>query len=233
MAKSYRRPQLSGRYTMREGHVLKSVDIVSKTQYFNLTTPDVFLVNAVAEGPAPYQRIGRRTKCISISMKGEIRPNLAGTAALDASTVRYMIVYDRQPNGIIPAFNEIIQATDSAGANTNAALDGMNLNNRDRFVILRDRTHMLPPIGVGGATPAKAQGMVVDLSSDTKYSLNLTEYIKTKAITQYRGATATIGDIISGAIVVVAVSNIDVVGVANQSAWSCTYNLRVRYSDLQ
>jgi len=209
------------------GEEIKAVDTTINQGF--LTTVQVTLLNTIAEGSSFYQRVGRKTHLKYISLKGWIRPSNLNAAAITRSTIRYVIVYDRSPQGAVPSYADIFQDTSAGGANSSSVNSGPNMDNKFRFAILRDRIHEAPPLGVNGAVPAVPQPFLsVDVTGDSKYSFNCTEFIRTNATTQYSGPNGTIGDVRVGAIYLVTFSDTD----ANaNAAWVVDARCRIRYTD--
>lgn len=134
-------------------------------------------VNCVEQGATSYNRIGTKILIKSIDFRASF--NMVGTAPVNNS-LRYMIVYDHQPNGAFPAIGDIISRNIATSPNF---FTGVNMANRSRFVVLRDRIVALDPEGTG--------------------TVNVKEFIKTKLETQFRSSTNTIGDLTTGAIYLV------------------------------
>lgn len=84
-------------------------------------------INNVPLGDDSVSRDGRKIVIKSI----QLRYGLAGTAAASATaTPRVVIVYDTNPNGVLPVFGDIF--TDATGTSF------QNLNNRERFKVIYD-----------------------------------------------------------------------------------------------
>lgn len=84
-------------------------------------------LNSIPQGDDSITRDGRKIIMKSLAIK------LAGNAtAADGAFVspRLAIVYDKNPNGVLPTATDVF--------NTNDGISHPNLNNRDRFVILYD-----------------------------------------------------------------------------------------------
>lgn len=161
-------------------------------------------LNCVSQGATSYNRIGTKILVKSIDFRAVF--SLAGTGPT-RSTFRYMIVYDRQPNGAFPAFSDILSANISTAP---GMFTGVNMANRSRFLVLRDRVQTLDEdAGNGG-------------------SLNVKEFIKTKLETQFRTNAGNIGDITTGAIYLIAFA-ITASAVSYITMTSATS--RIRYFD--
>ena len=138
-------------------------------------------LNCVPQGATSYNRIG--TKIVIKSIKFDTTFILTG-AAPSSATVRWMLVYDRQPNGAFPAFSSLLSSNIST---VPSLYTGVNMSNRSRFLVLRDQ--------------------VVVLDNTQRQIYHASAYVRTTLETQFSGNTATIGDITTGAIYLVAFVN--------------------------
>jgi len=209
---------------------IKSCDGVAGTIGFSVigsSQPTCLIIPKL--GAAFFNRLGNRTRGISLQITGIVNPSLGNAAAEVEQLGRIIIYYDRQPNGANPAPSDIIASYDAAGSSATTAYDGMNMNNRDRFVILRDRKMYLPPLGISGATPAAQQGVFVDPNT-TNHSFMYNEYIKLMNMeTLYNSVNGgTIGDISSGAFGIHVFSSTDTNATP---AWQFTFNVRFKFLD--
>lgn len=134
------------------------------------------LLNGSARGPEIYQRIGRQIFLKSL----QVRLNVAQqNGALNEQTWRYTIVYDRQCNGTATTTAGVF---DLAGA-PSYCFSQLNMDNRDRYLVLRDRVlKVSPPL-------------------DTDGTYNLVDDVPLNLFTTYNsGNTGTVTDIASGAL---------------------------------
>jgi len=138
-------------------------------------------LNCVSQGATSYNRIGTKILMKSIDFRAVFY--IVGATPVQTA-IRYMIVYDHQPNGAFPAFSDILSANISTAPTFNS---GVNMANRSRFIVLRDRVQSLDPDGSGGIVSVK-------------------EFIKTRLETQFKSNTPSIGDITTGALYFVAFS---------------------------
>jgi len=176
---------------------VKAVDLPATIYLFN-TTAVVTPLNLIRAGSTYVNRIGRRIEMKNIRITGSLTPlrTVAGTDYL-----RLMIIYDRQTNGAVPAIADILQTTDQAAANTTTAQSGINLNNRDRFSILRD-LRIVPPSITITAGVATNIGIIDPVSP----LCNIDLFVRLKGlITQYKAdsSPAVIGDIATGGLFMV------------------------------
>jgi len=216
----------------RAGEV-KCVDVAAG----NIIVPMAGIVTWIPmpqEGSSFYNRIGRRIRAKSLEVKGYVYNTLTNTSAKnELNYMRFMVVYDRQVNGANPSFSDVIQAYNNAGGTTNTALDGMNMNNRDRFMILRDWKIVLPPVGVAGVATTYSDGIVTQASAkEDRGSLNFHDYIKLKGLeTQFKGTSnpSVVGDVSTGAYFFVACT-FDETSPANP-AWGIKVATRFKFLD--
>lgn len=161
-------------------------------------------LNCVEQGATSYNRIG--TKILIKSILFQACFSVAGSNAGN-DLVRYMLVYDHQPNGAFPTFSTILSANIGTAPNFYGSV---NMSNRSRFIILRDRIQAIDPDGGNG-------GMI-----------SVKEFIKTKLETQFKSSTNTIEDITTGAIYLVAFAlSSSAITYVQMSSGSC----RIRYFD--
>lgn len=180
----------------------------------NLGTNDtIFCVNPMQQGTAYYNRIGRKTKTMSLRLK--LNFDYAYSTNLTSYTtgnlrnqVRVCVVYDRENTGVIPTFNQIFSQTDAQGTTKTLLTTPLGLTHADRFRILLDETLELNPMStptmgdynIGtGATSAvytTAQAYFLDRFIDCSKKEILQAY-------QSSSNPATIADLSSGAIYLV------------------------------
>lgn len=93
------------------------------------TWSTVTLVNPSAYGAAAGQHVGRRTTLKSLTMRYTIGI-AAPTSASVLAPLRILVFYDHDPSGVSPVITDVLSA------NSINALQ--NLDNSDRFIILKD-----------------------------------------------------------------------------------------------
>jgi len=199
---------------------IKAIDIVETTSAFitAATGPVVALLNGVQTGAGFFNRVGSKIEMKNLHFRGLI----INTATAVQDQGRIFVVYDRQPTGSLPTFTTMFQNRDQAGTATTTGIAEINLDNRDRFSILRDYSVVLPSVTntAGVLTNMAFPGM--DLQYDVNFFVHMKEFVA-----HYKSTSnpCTIADIATGALYVVFVSeNAD-------SKWSCKWNARLRYAD--
>lgn len=203
----------------------KSVDvnITSGNMSFN-TTGAAVLLNGMLQGSNAYQRSGRKIILKALHLKGAIFYKQAG-AAPGNDYFRLMVVYDKQSDGSGIAFATLLQNVDNSGATSSTALSGMNLDNGDRFVMLRDYRFKTDAI----SAPQVAGDAQQDTAVSCPWIIN--DYINLQDSPTIYGATAnagTIADIQTGSIWLMA--------LGSQSAANFQYEFvgssRLRFVDI-
>lgn len=152
-----KRARLTRSVSSRGGVELKFVDTLFAANIQN--TGSVNLVNGVIQGDSIGNRSGSKTfghsLCIRYFINMAAFP--AGNSAADM--LRMFVVYDKQPNGALPAIAQIMSGYDNTTTITAAAdlaLVGRNPINRERFVILKDKQIYLPAVTMPGAAATSA-----------------------------------------------------------------------------
>lgn len=175
----------------------KVVDNVLSDAFNNTGT--ITLMNGVAQGDDYTNRDGRKVIFKSIQLR-IIAFGTPGTA-VDQS-IRYLIVYDKQPTGALPAVTDILD--------TAAVVSNTNLSNRDRFIILKDKV-ISCQLNTTAAAP----------------QYHNEKYMKINLETVFSGTSAAITSISSGAIYLVQVGTV----AAGATTYSNTGRLRLRFVD--
>jgi len=198
---------------------LKASDLALTASVFKPTggPPTFQYLNNVTNGAEIYQRTGRKIYMKSLHVKGFIEGS--GTASANMAILRMVLVYDAQPNGAFPAIADLFQDSTAGGAT--GFMSELNLNNRERFKILREKMWVMGP------TAANQAGQTV--INDGSQCLVINEFIKLKKIEAIFNATngGTVADVTSGSLFAVFMSDAN----STSSAWNAVYTARLRYYD--
>jgi len=204
--KSARRryPTLASRGWRNNGQELKGVDLVAANGAID-TTGTITCLNAVAVGDDINTRDGRQIDCHSVHVYGSVGP-VATTSS--AQYCRVMLVWDSQPNSAAaPAITDIL----AAGTSYNPS----NLNNRQRFTILRDFKETL-----GGISTVATQTFAM---SPTCTEIDW--FVPLKGLkTTYSGTTANVNVIATGSLLCVTIGS-----VAAGTGHTFIYTARFRF----
>jgi len=216
----YRRPVMGG--VGRVAPEVKALDVPAAPVTLNATGA-VVCINLLSVGSSFFNRIGRKINLKSLKCTGYIAPIRAQVLV---DYIRILFVYDKQTNGALPAVSDILQTTSQTGANTTDILSGPNLNNRDRFVILRDNHYCLPHV-TGAAAPFTTGGLIDQVSP----TIRLDNFIKLKGhVTQYKADSSpgVIGDIATGSLLVLALGDFP----AGTEGYAMQLETRLRFWDV-
>lgn len=200
------RAAVRNRYPRTGPPELKYTDIASAS-YAADTTGTVTALNLTAVGDDNNTRDGRQIHNRSVHVQGILSPEDRTT---NTNLARMLLVWDSQPSsGALASITDILTASSSIAPT--------NLNNRERFRILRDCRYS-QGINDNTATQAFSNG-------NNTYMVN--EYVKLGDLkTTYSGTTAVIGSVATGALLMVTIGN-----QAAGSAGTFILTTRVRFTD--
>jgi len=199
---------------------IKAVDLAEQNYVFRdpNTASSIWLLNGVQTGAGFFNRVGSRIELKNLQVNGFLGPNSAATSTTPTN-LRMLIVYDRQPTGAMPVISDILQDRDQTGTATTGGLAHINLDNRDRFSIIRD---------VRWAVPTVTAAVVTGVSSGVGEPWTVNLFVKLKGLgVHYKSSTnpTTIADIATGALYACFVSE------TNDSDWVIEAGFRLRYDD--
>lgn len=190
------------------------------------TTGVVVAINLIAVGSSMFNRVGRKIEMRSVRFVAKLENPGVTRATINPDMGRIMIVYDRQTNGAFPAIADILQDTDQAGTNTTEGMSGLNMDNRERFVTIMDKK-----IGLPQATMTAGVATNV-FPNDSDIPVVIDEFRKLRGLTTHFKADsspAVIGDVSTGGLYVVALSQIQAAGT---EVWQYNFNVRLKYVDV-
>lgn len=96
------------------------------------------LLTAVVQGTDLTSRVGRKILLKSWYFRCHLATSEVAAASYGAGLTRFVCVYDKQANGAAPTISDVL----GAGVTGTAAPDvttPINLNNRERFIVLMDK----------------------------------------------------------------------------------------------
>lgn len=167
------------------------------------TNTNIYLINTMQLGNAFYQRIGNRVNLRNMNIVGRI--NFRGAAVSGNDQIRWAIVWDRAPSKtgadyVLPLYSDIFQDVDSVGTATSTVYSGVNINNKNRFKILRNKCFMAPATAL---TLLTTPDQIFDFEENC---VNIDEFVDLKQLQTVYRSTAnpiTITNITSGALYLV------------------------------
>jgi hypothetical protein len=165
-------------------------------------------LNLISEGPEQWNRIGRIIQLHSLRIHGFVNPATAGVFQ------RCAVVYDRQPNGVLPASTDIFNSWSNTGVLNNVPQwNGIHPDNSDRFTLVWERFFRTAVVsGVQGDPTQPADNLQEDICL-------------CDIVTVYQASTATIGAISTGALYFVAINTSSTTQVQGE--------LNLRYTNYQ
>lgn len=193
-------------------------------------------LNMISAGSSFYNRVGRRIEMKSLHLHGKIIPSVGAAANLNANSantpeyVRVAIIYDRQTNGALPNPADIFQNTDQQGNQYNTVYSDVNLNYRERFLILMDERRVLPAVPPAGTTVIPQIG---DNNGLTDGSFHINRFIKLKGLlTHYKAdsSPAVVGDISTGGLFILVFGESSA-GAPNTYQYEFFGTARLRFDD--
>jgi len=179
---------------------IKSIDLEDSGKTLN-TSGIIFPVNLCERGDDINMRIGRQIFMNNMSL--HLMCTTTPSTGI-ASVYRVLIVYDKQTNGAQPAITDVIKAVP---INTTH----MNLNNRNRFQLIKDSGPILLS-GASGDYPMKVSFFYKKLDLKTTFN---------------EGTAGTIADIVTGGLFVIVAST----SPPGSTAGTFDYRCRVRFTD--
>lgn len=193
------------------------------------TTGSVVPLNLIAAGSSFFNRVGRKVEMLSVELAFQFGI-VSQTVTTPQDWARILIVYDRQTNGANPTISDILQDSDSLGANSFSVTAGLNLNNRDRFLVIYDERIQLPGLTntAGVLTNIYPNSFGGRNGMSSGYG-NIHIYRKLRGlVTHYKADTATpvVGDIATGGLFIITLGAL-ATGNFQVSPWKS----RLRYID--
>lgn len=168
----------SNPYSLNQGNhgrELKTIDVTAVAYEFS-TSGTVNLINGVAQGTDYTTRVGRKLTLKSIFVRGRISVGSTPTAGV----WRFMLVYDKQPNGAAFVATDLLDNVNIHGV--------QNLTNRDRFVIIMDKMGYLEAAG--------------------RSFIPIKKYIKCNLEVTFGGTGGTISSIQTGSLFAVSIGHL-------------------------
>lgn len=197
----------------RPGQELKAID-VTLAPLTSATTGTFLLLNAPVPGNDLFNRIGRKAYFKNVNFECYWKDS--GAIATN-EFLRLILFYDSQANAAAPVLADVLKNANAAAAST--ILSHVNLDNRERFKIIRNWRRAMPV-----TTAVNNVGANTLLSPGCDFAFN--EFITLGEIeTIYNVGTAgTVADVQSGALWLLLISEID-------TGWTLAGNIRLRFYD--
>lgn len=180
---------------------LKYVDAANDVTFAVAGT--LILLNGIAPGTGASQRIGKKVTMKSLQFRAAINSGDTGAVPF-RGMVRLLWIYDKQANATAPTSAQILESAQAASP--------MNMDNRDRFVVLTDKQY------------------AVDQSGGHQ-SVQMKFFKKMNLQTVFNaGATGAIGDITTGSVYLIILAD-NGGPTASTNLPVISYYNRIRYED--
>jgi len=156
--------------------------------------------------------------------------NISKTAnsnnATSTNICRTILIYDRSPNGagypgVTTIFSDVLQ---SNTIQTGSVYSNLNPTFYDRFVVLMDKTYIMPPVNTGEL------GVLTFIGPTTHDNYKIDEYIKLKGLETVFKTTSNpsvIGNVTVGALYLVCLGDV----ADQQDVWCLAGQSRLRFMD--
>lgn len=166
---------------------LKAIDNDAANYQVN-TTGTFTLLNGCVQGTDFDERVGRKILCSSVYIRGSVvlenANDLSAGVTAGAQQCRMILFVDMQPNAATPATTDLLKEASPTSQ--------LNLNNRDRFRVLKDKTFFMDPLITTAANASNA-------FNRTGYNVKVFRRLNIETIYN-SGNVGNIGDISSNAI---------------------------------
>jgi hypothetical protein len=177
----------------------------------------LYCINGLVPGTGSHQRVGRKTKFVSIYIRGSTFQSIVAptpTTAFTSLGCRMIVFVDKQSNNAAPNLVDLLQTTNTLGSTALTWTSPVNLSNAARFHILLDKQFPVQTTG-----PTYLQGNQTEHKIYKRLSVNTN--FNTGVVGDYT-------DITSGSIWIALLSE----GlIASQNACVFTGTIRLRFVD--
>lgn len=190
------------------------------------TNAGIFPVNLVRAGAGDWNRVGRKIYLRSVRVKGILtwNVNTSDGTVFPQGFARMSLIWDQQPTGTIPKFDDIYGTTDQAGAEAcGTIMEGLKFDNMQRFRTIREwvvEANPIAPCITSTSTP---------IFGISNYSCPVDEYVKLNNLESRYGADSspmTIADVSNGALYLIMRWGEGAAGIGDFSG-----SVRIRYSN--
>lgn len=189
------------------------------------TNTSTFAVNLTEPGTNSWNRIGRKMHLKSLRVR--LVPGIAYATDNGARSamIRVVVVWDKQPSGVLPTFDTIFGNTTQDGTESVLEMTApIRYDNMDRFKILRD---VLRPVNQQSQQTTGTMTLI-----NSNFGEFIDEYIDLKGLESVfsgQSSPTTIADLSSGGLYVIYRAQFD--SASGDVTPSVTGFARLRYTD--
>jgi len=201
----------------------KCVENLANVSSVTSVTSYVTCLNTIAEGPALWQRVGRKICMDSVDLAITLSANGNTPAVVSPNAYRVTLLYDRQPNGSFPLSSQIFAGYTDTGSfiGSSGTFVGINPDNFNRFLIIYDRTFYPQSNGNGTTVTGQQFSSTSNEVFFDRFSLDLGGLV-----TKYAGPDIFYNNIATGSLLLYF-QNQEI----NPPGFSIIYSSRLCYSD--
>lgn len=189
------------------------------------------LANPIGAGTARYQRIGKSIFLRSVRIRGIVESfwtnRLEDVYTQVGFVVRFALVYDSNPQGQLPNYDDIFQQLDQEGEDEVELTSSLNTNNTERFRVLREFFVCCNPPYL--PVPSDPELAIIP---EVRTVQVIDEYVDLHELpTVYRAdeeSSTTIAQVSSGALYFIRAANHD--RSPNSAVWLEGCSLRLRFT---
>jgi len=182
-------------------------------------------LNLIQQGVGSWNRVGRKIMSRSLRIKASLEylcTQVAATGDISGAYCRMIVLWDKQPQGVLPAYNTIFAVTGQDGTETETLLAPLKYDQMDRYKVLLDKVYNFN-IPAGG--PANGDNNTVVQTVDEYLRLNNLE-----TVFSAQNTPAGIADIASGGLYIIFRASVNTAGTGVVSVGQ--YSIcRLRYTD--
>lgn len=200
----------------------------AQTLNCNSGTACVQSLNLIQQGAGIAQRIGNKVSLKSLRVRLTMS-NVKAVTQLGTTQFRFIVIYDRNPNGSYLAANAILgESLQSNTTGTGTSSSNLNPAFFDRIVVLMDKQIILPPFDSGAITGTSTTGPSGEGTNSGSFQID--EFIKLKGLECVYNGTAnpmTIAYQSVGSLQIVCFGN----AAAASQPWGMVGSMRLRFHD--
>ena len=158
-------------------------------------------LNQTTVGSWAVNRVGNKIIMKSIHIQGILTITGAPTTPVVPNVIRMALIYDKQPSGTgqLPTGEDVFKSVSGTGTIETSVFSGVNISNRERFIILRDYKRLTPRMEYTGTTPiyegTQGQGSLGQGSEKSGQTYFIDDYVKLNLPAVYKvNASTTLND---------------------------------------
>lgn len=192
----------------------------------------IYTLNSIQAGSTFYQRIGKEVKLQSIKASFDIQviwnADTVGTSpSTNGRKLRWALVWDKQPNGIVPIKSAIFATTGYTGGNDGDVFCGINYDNVGRFRILKSGTRIIN-CPMRQLTPSTGYNRHISVYSHFEFFQNLRD---ARVVYKSSDSPPTLAEIVTGGLYLVLLTDQSASDSIENGEMNLIGSIRLRYRE--